>query len=155
MTLVPMRETEILSYCIANLIKCYLQLGDNKGALVLMQYRWPLFEHQFRKMSPKEFKFSADFIRYIVTVDILEEFMFLLNEGNELYILPEVITEPIEADPSNEAKKQGEKEQRLEEQKKALLKHIFDSPSNTHEMAMSVIHILQSFLKGEVKRLTS
>ena len=73
--------------------QCYMEM------LILFQYSWPLFKVEFYefinfiKSAKEKFRFP-DFINFIVVIDFLEEFMFLLSTPefqDRIGVLPQAL----------------------------------------------------------------
>lgn len=92
---------EILPYCIEVIIRTLkdVALSDPKNEralgdlLVLVQYQWPKEEAVFANLITtiqKRRKFSfPEFFKYIITIDILEEMLYLYNsESLQINLLP-------------------------------------------------------------------
>ncbi|XP_033101647.1 integrator complex subunit 10-like isoform X2 [Anneissia japonica] len=103
--LLPVTGRELLPYCIHLLLQCYKKKSfhhhntkDDKALghmIVLMQYDWPKEESFFAdavKKIRKQGTFTYPlFFRFIINIDILEEFAFLATEEGgpvELDLLP-------------------------------------------------------------------
>ncbi|XP_071943294.1 integrator complex subunit 10-like isoform X2 [Antedon mediterranea] len=92
--LLPVTGRELLPYCINLLLQCYKKKSfhhhstkDDKALghmIVLMQYNWPkeesLFSDAIKKIRKQgTFTYSL-FFKFIINIDILEEFAFLATE---------------------------------------------------------------------------
>ncbi|XP_064407227.1 integrator complex subunit 10-like isoform X2 [Halichondria panicea] len=93
---------EILPYCIQVIIRTLKEAATGHSRsdralghlLVLLQYDWPKEEEMFAHvitMIQKRRKFSfPEFFKYVITIDILEEMLFLYNcESLQITLLPQ------------------------------------------------------------------